>query len=258
MAQLCLWTKIRTKQTVTRFGCLRRLFNVCLRAFCAPNATILLVYLTAKIKMSFIWKDDFFLPKSASSAIRLQAHLAKRKPIGWSIGFNSWTNWTLYGVISRSLCKMCLKDVAKMFNCWERRFTTYFLPQQQYSRVYALFLVFYALVSSQDNEHTELTVFLFFQNSYAIIAHIVQHYHDFQSNVPIFASVVQAYTQPYLVGRKDKTNYLSNQTRAKCYHLRNKHLLKNITLDSGPYIQLAHTIWVVWEAKDVVQCINLT
>ena len=58
----------------------RRLFNVrvCVRVFCAPNATILLVYIHAKIKMSFIWKDDFFLPKSASSVSRSQAHLAKR------------------------------------------------------------------------------------------------------------------------------------------------------------------------------------
>ena len=32
----------------------RRLFNVCVRVFCAPNATILLVYTPAKIKMSFI------------------------------------------------------------------------------------------------------------------------------------------------------------------------------------------------------------
>ena len=45
-----------------------RLFNVCVRVFCAPNAPILLVYIRAKIKMSFIWKDDFFfLPKLASS-----------------------------------------------------------------------------------------------------------------------------------------------------------------------------------------------
>ena len=32
----------------------RRLFNVCVRVFCAPNETILLVYIPAKIKMSFI------------------------------------------------------------------------------------------------------------------------------------------------------------------------------------------------------------
>ena len=43
--------------------CVRRLFNVCLLIFCAPNATILLVYILAKIKMDFIWKDDFFFAK---------------------------------------------------------------------------------------------------------------------------------------------------------------------------------------------------
>ena len=55
----------------------RRLFKVWVRVFCAPIATILLVYTPAKIKMSFIWKDDF-LPKSAYSVSRSQAHLAKR------------------------------------------------------------------------------------------------------------------------------------------------------------------------------------
>ena len=38
----------------------RRLFNVYVWVFCAPNATILLVYIPTKIKMSFIWKDDYF------------------------------------------------------------------------------------------------------------------------------------------------------------------------------------------------------
>ena len=84
---------------------------------------------------------------------------------------------------------------------------THFLPQQQYSRVNALFLAFHAMLYgwgcqflslfSQDNEHTELTVLLFIQNSYAIFAYILQHYHDFQNNVAIFPSIVQAYTQPY-------------------------------------------------------------
>ena len=56
-------------QTLTFW--VQRLFNVCVRVFCASNATILLVYISAKIKMSFIWKDDFyFLPKSASSVSR--------------------------------------------------------------------------------------------------------------------------------------------------------------------------------------------
>ena len=40
--------------------CVHRLFNVCVRIFCAPNATILRVYIPAKIKMSFFGRDDFF------------------------------------------------------------------------------------------------------------------------------------------------------------------------------------------------------
>ena len=38
----------------------RQLFNVCVRVFHAPNLTISSVYRAAKIKISFIWKDDFF------------------------------------------------------------------------------------------------------------------------------------------------------------------------------------------------------
>ena len=47
-------------QTVTR---VLRLFNVCVRVFYASNETILLVYIPAKIKMSFIWKDDVLFAK---------------------------------------------------------------------------------------------------------------------------------------------------------------------------------------------------
>ena len=32
----------------------RRVFNICMQVFCAPNATILLVYVPANIKLSFI------------------------------------------------------------------------------------------------------------------------------------------------------------------------------------------------------------
>ena len=41
-----------------------------------------------------------------------------------------------------------IHEISEMFNCWERRYIdgTYFLPQQQYSRVYALFLAFHALI----------------------------------------------------------------------------------------------------------------
>ena len=36
-----------------------QLFNIYVRAFCALNETILLVYIPTKIKMSFNWRDDF-------------------------------------------------------------------------------------------------------------------------------------------------------------------------------------------------------
>ena len=118
-----------------------RLFNVCVRVVCVPNATILLVYIPAKSKMGFIWKDVFFFAKIG---------IFCKSIAGRSIGFNFWTNWTLYGVIPMSpkcsivendalngqlasspepnersciasLCKIRLNDVSEMFNCWERR-----------------------------------------------------------------------------------------------------------------------------------------
>ena len=59
--QLCLWNKIRTKQWLV-LGASAFSMYAC-GFFCGPNATILLVYIPAKIKMSFIWKDDFFFGK---------------------------------------------------------------------------------------------------------------------------------------------------------------------------------------------------
>ena len=170
MAHLYLCPKIRTKQWLlgaSAFECMR--------------ACILCDNLQ-------------FLPKSTASVNRSQAHLAKRKRIGWSIGFNSWSNWTLYGVIPRSLCKIRLNDVSEMFNCLEKRWID--VDGASLTWVYALFLAFNALVYrlgcqflSQDNEHTELTVLLFFQNPCAIFAQHLQHYHDFHT-----------YTQPYSFG----------------------------------------------------------
>ena len=96
-------------QTATCFGCVG--FSVSqMRQFCRQNQNEL------HLKRWF-----FFLPKSASSVRRSQGHLAKRNRIGWSIGFNSWTNWTFYGVIPSSLSKIHLNDVSEIVNCWERR-----------------------------------------------------------------------------------------------------------------------------------------
>ena len=54
-----------------------RHFNVCVRVFYALNGTILLVYITVKIKMRFIWKE-FFFAKIGIFCKSIEAHLAKR------------------------------------------------------------------------------------------------------------------------------------------------------------------------------------
>ena len=106
MAQLSLWTEIGTKQW---FVLGASAFQYMRAGFLCPECDNF-----AKIKMSFIWKDDFFFAK-----IGIFCKLVAG--IGWSVGFNSWTNWTLYGVMPRSLCKIRLNDVFEMFNCWEQR-----------------------------------------------------------------------------------------------------------------------------------------
>ena len=138
-------------QTVTRFRCIGFSMYAC--GFSMPKCENFDCLLTRQDQNELHLKRWLLLSKSASSVSRSQAHLVKRKRIGWSIGFSSRANWTLYGVIPRFLCKIRLNDVSEMFNCWERRWIdvdgawqTHFLPQWQYSRVYALFLDFHALI----------------------------------------------------------------------------------------------------------------
>ena len=86
----------------------------CMRAgFLCPKYDNFACLHTRQDQSEFHWKYDFFILKSTSSVSRSQAHLAKRKRIGWSINFNSWTNWTLYDVIPRSLCKIHLNGVSE-------------------------------------------------------------------------------------------------------------------------------------------------
>ena len=106
------WTKIRTKLWfvlgASDFKCMPQMRQFYL--FTYPPRS----------KLASSENMIFFSPKSTSSVSRSQAHLAKRKLIEWSIGFNFWINWTLYGVIPRSLCKIRLNDVSEMFKCWEQ------------------------------------------------------------------------------------------------------------------------------------------
>ena len=180
-------------QAVTRFGCVGFLCPKCDNSACSH---------TCQDQNELHLKRWFFLPKSASSESRLQAHLAKRKRIGWLQLLNQLNFvWHHAKVFISNSSHWCVRNV-QLLRTTVTALHTHFLQQQQYSRMYALFLAFRALVYqwwcqflslfSQNNEHTELT--------YAIFAHIRQHYHDVQSNAAIFLSVVQAYTQPYLFG----------------------------------------------------------
>ena len=70
---------------------------------------------------------------------------------------------------------------------------------------------FACLHTRQDQNELHLKRWFFFtkivifcKSIYEIFAHILQHYHDFQSNVAIFSSVVQAYAIPYLFGGRIK------------------------------------------------------
>ena len=95
-----------------------RLFNVCVGVFFAPNAIILFVYIPAKIKISFIWKDDFFfLPKSASSVSRSQAHfLALFKRIFKPYSFG--------GSIKLIICRVrhaLSVTIHEISTCWKKK-----------------------------------------------------------------------------------------------------------------------------------------
>ena len=88
-----------------------------------------------------------------------------------------------------------------MFHCWERRWIDVDGVSHTLSATAAIIAgvstVFgfsrfglsmrmpVSYTFSRENEQTVLKVLLFFKNPYAVFAHILQHYHDFQSNVAI-------------------------------------------------------------------------
>ena len=65
--------------------------------------------------------------------------------------------------------------------CWWRFTHTFCHSSNILGCTYCLWL-FKLWFIDGDTKHTALTVLLFFQNPYAVFAHILQHYHDFHSN----------------------------------------------------------------------------
>ena len=71
--------------------------------------------------------------------------------------------------------------------------------------------------------------------SRSILAHSLQHYHDFQTNVAIFASVVQAYIQSYLFGGRIKL-FICQIRHELSVTIHEISTSWKKTLNGGPYI----------------------
>ena len=109
-------------------------------------------------------------------------------------------------------CKSIAGPLSRYTHCFWL-FTLWFIDED------ARFFHFF----SQDNEHTEQTMLLFFQNP-------CTQFRTHSATLPWFSekcrNISQLCSSVYItifVWRKDKTNCLPKQTWAKCYHSRNKH-----------------------------------
>ena len=175
-------------QTVAHFGCISFSMYACPKCY-----NFVCLHTSQDQNELHLKKWFFFLPKSASFVSRSHSYLAKRKRIALDgqltstpepIEFCMASYQGLYAKfvsVMSPKCSIVESDSELMLMALH----THFLPQQQYSRVNVQFLAFHALVYrwgchfislySQDNEYTELTVLLFFQNPYTIFAHILQY-----------------------------------------------------------------------------------
>ena len=178
--------------------------------------------MSADIKMSFSWKDDFLFAKIgifcksiAGQMDFVWRHVAK-------IFMQNSSQWNLRNVQSlRTTVNWCWWLFTLTFCQGSNILVCTYCILAFHASVYRWGCQFHSLYS-QDNEHTELKVLLFFQNLYAIFAYILQHYHDFQSNVVIFASVVQAYTESHSLGGGIKLIICQIRDELSVYHSRNE------------------------------------
>ena len=93
----------------------RRLFNVCVLTFCTENTTILLVYIPIKIKMSFIWRADFFFAKICTFC----------KSIAGPLSENAYTQaYSFSGRIKLITCQIRHKlsvTIHEISNSWKNK-----------------------------------------------------------------------------------------------------------------------------------------
>ena len=109
----------------------RRLFKVCVRVFCAPNATILLVYISAKIKVkASSEKTIFFLATIGIFCKSIAGPLSVAKT-HWTVNWLQLLNqlhfvWLYTKVFMQNSSQWCLRNVQLLritVSCCWRRFT---------------------------------------------------------------------------------------------------------------------------------------
>ena len=91
----------------------RWLFNLCVRVFCTPNTTILLVYIFAKIKMSFIWKYDLFAKVGifCKSIAGLLSEAKMNRMVNWVQLLNQLKFvWRYNNVFMENSSQWCLRN----------------------------------------------------------------------------------------------------------------------------------------------------
>ena len=229
--------------TVTRFWCVGISMYACrfsvpqMRQFCLPRSK----WASSEKKIFFV-EIGIFCKSIAGPLSEAETH--------WIVKWLQLRNqlnfvWRHTKVFMQNSSQWCLRNVqllrTTMNWCWWLFTHTFCHSSNIFGCIHCFTLwfidedaSFFHFFHKITNIRSTLTVLLFFKNSYAIFANILQHYHDFQSNVAIFPSVIEAYTQGY-----------SCDGRIKLIICRIKHELGLIiheistswikTLDGGPY-----------------------
>ena len=127
-------------QTVTRFGCVGFSMYAC--GFLCPKCDSFASLYTRQDQNELHLKIRFFLSKSASKRNTLDDQLASiPEPIELCVASYQGLYAKFVSIMSPK-CSVFENDVDLVLMALR----IHFLPQQQYSRVYALFLAFHALV----------------------------------------------------------------------------------------------------------------
>ena len=151
-------------------------------------------------------------------------------------------------------------DVSEMFNCWERRW----IDVDGTSRILSATAAIFSGARTVFGFSPVASFFHFFHKISNIrswrwfssskirtqFSHIFFNItYDFQSNVAIFPSVVQTYTQPYSFGGRIKLIICQIRYELSVTIHEISTSWKKKTLDGVTNIKLTHTIWVVWETR---------